>query len=172
MVPTLTSRSSKETSEWRGAPPTVSALSCLVLMILNGLLKIRVTERQQRALLQIKSKKAEPQSTKGNRQYQVEPRRHRALSEFRPGHPEKIHETHEYQPHGDFGNNLGSAFQVLREQQEKGNKEVEDDDDHGDHAPSAIQPRAIEANLFGLVAGPDDEQLGEIEIGPKHHKCE
>src|SRR5689334_856708 len=139
MVPTLMSCSSKETSAWRGVPSAWRLLwLCSALMVLNGLRQIRVPEWQQGALLQIKSKETEPQSTESDGQYQIEPTGHRARSEFRPRHPEKIHEPHEDQPQGYLGKNLSPALQVLRKQQEKGNKEVEDDHDDGDDAPFAI----------------------------------
>src|SRR5262249_37307951 len=131
-----------------------------------------IAERQQWALLQVEREEAKPQPVQGDGQYQVELGGHRARSEFRPCHLEKIHEPYEDQLHGNLRDNLSSAFQVLREQQEKSNKKVEDDHDQGDNAPFAIQPRAIEADLFGLVARPDDQQLGEIEIGLKHDKRE
>src|SRR5260370_13825936 len=49
---------------------------------------------------------------------------------------------------------------------------MEDQDDHRDDAPAAVEPRAIEADFFRLIAGPDDQELREIEIRPKHHESE
>jgi hypothetical protein len=40
-------------------------------MVLNGLRKIRISERQQRALLQVEGKEAEPQSAEGEGQNNV-----------------------------------------------------------------------------------------------------
>src|SRR6266566_3347467 len=171
MVPGLMSRSSKETSEWRGAPSAWRPLLCCsVLMVPDGLCKIRVAERQQRTLLQIERKEAEPQSTEGDGQDEIEPGGHGARGEFRPGHPEKVDQPHKNQPRGDFRKNCGVALQVLREKQEKGDKKVKHNHDHGDDAPLAVEARTVKADFLRLVARPDDQQLRKIEVGPKHHK--
>src|SRR5256885_15675291 len=67
---------------------------------------------------------------------------------------------------------LHDALPILRQQQKKWNKKVEEQNDHSHDAPFAIQPRAIEADLLRLVAGPDDQELRKIEIGPKHDESE
>src|SRR5215831_13584388 len=158
MVLTLMSRSSKETSEWRGSPSAWwPLLWCSVLMVLNGLRKIRVAKRQQRTLLQVKSEKAEPQSAQGDRQYQIKPCWYGARSKFRPRHPEEVDKPHEDEPNSDFGKDLGPALHVLRKEQEKRNKKVKDDHDHCDDAPFPVEPRSKETDFFGLVAGPDDQ---------------
>src|SRR6266700_1288845 len=52
-------------------------------MMLNGLRKFRVAEREKRPLLQIKSKEAEPQTAEGDRQNNVQPGWDGARSKFR-----------------------------------------------------------------------------------------
>src|SRR5438445_6594991 len=84
----------------------------------------------------------------------------------------EIHERNEDVPDGNSSKNSGVEHQVVREQEEKENKKVEDNHDHGDHAPFAVEPRAVKADIFRLVAGPDDQQLRKIEIGQQHHKRE
>ena len=123
-------------------------------------------------MLQVESEEAEPQPAEGDGNYQIEPSGHGARGELRPRHPEKINQAHEDEPQGDFRKDFGVALQVLGEEQEKRNKKMEDHDKHGDDAPFPVEPRAIEGNLLGLVAGPDDQQLREIKIGPKHDKGE
>src|SRR5216684_8425596 len=143
MVPTLMSRSSNETSVWRGSWPV---LWDSVLMMLDGLRQFRIAQREKRALLQIESKKAEPQSAEAEGQDNIQPGWHGARSEFRTSHPEKIHQTHEDEPHGDLREHFGAALHILREQQEEGNEEMEHQNDYRDEAPAAVQPRAIEAD--------------------------
>src|SRR5712692_6336650 len=141
-------------------------------MMLNGLRKIRVAQRQQRALLQVESKEAEPQSAERDGQNNIQPRGHSAGSEFRTRHPEEIDETHEDEPDGDFRKHFCVALHILREEQEKRHEEMEHQHDHRDDAPAAVQPRAIEADFFRLVTRPDDQELREIEIRPEHHESE
>src|ERR1700719_3314351 len=169
MVLALMSRSSNETSVWRGSWP-VSWDS--VLMVLDGLRKIRIAEGEKRLLLQIESEKAEPQRPERDGQNNVQPGRHGTRSEFRARHPEQIHETHEDESHSALREHSLIALHILRKEQEKRHEEMEHQHDHRHDAPTAVQPRAIEADLFRLVPGPDDQQLGEIEIGPEHHESE
>src|SRR5882762_4855944 len=169
MVPALMSRSSNETSVWRGSWPV---LWDSVLMVLNGLRKFWVAEGEKRHLLQIESEKAEPQSAEREGQNNVQPGRHGARSKFRPGHPVQIHQTHEDEPHGDLREHFRVALHILRKEQEKRHEEMEHQHDYRDDAPAAVQPRAIEADFFRLVPRPDDQQLREIEIRPEHHKSE
>src|SRR5260370_1278830 len=119
MVPDLMSRSSNETSVWRGSWPV---LWDSVLMVLNGLRQFRVTEGEKRHLLQIESEKAEPQSAEGEGQNNVQPGRHGPRSEFRPCHPEEIHKAHEDEPHGDLREDFRVALHILREAQEQSHK--------------------------------------------------
>src|SRR5260370_35221667 len=121
MVPALMSRSSNETSVWRGCWPV---LWDSVLMVLNGLRKFRVAEREKRHLLQIESKKAKPQSAEGEGQNNVQPSRHGPRSEFRPRHPEKVHEKHEEEPHGDLREDFRVALQILRKEQQKSHERM------------------------------------------------
>src|SRR6266852_511053 len=169
MVFALTSRSSNETSGWRGTWP-VSWDS--VLMMLNSLRKFWVAQGKERQLLEIKGEVAQPQSTKGDGQNNVKPRWHSEGSKLRTRHPEEIHEAHENQPYGDLGEHLCVALHVFREKQEKGNEKVKDQDDHRNDAPAAVQARAIKADLFGQVPRPDDQKLREIEVRPEHDKSE
>src|SRR6266852_6674442 len=141
-------------------------------MVLQGLLKIWIANRKKRVLPQIESKKAQPQSAERERQDDVQPGWQGARGEFRPRHPEKIHKAHENQPQRDFREHSRVALYILRKEQEKGNEEMKNKDEHGNEAPAAIQPRAIEADLLREIAGPDDQQLREIKVSPKHHESE
>src|SRR6266850_1655211 len=83
-------------------------------MVLQGLLKIWVANRKKRVLPQIESKKSQPQSAECEREDNVQPGWQGARGEFRPRHPEKIHEAHENQPQGNFREHSRVAFHVLR----------------------------------------------------------
>src|SRR5216684_4044719 len=113
-------------------------------MVLQGLLKIGVANRKKRVLPQIESKKAQPQSAERERQDDVQPGWQSARGEFH----------------------------VLRKKQEKGNEEMKNQHEHGNDAPAAIQPRAIEADLLREIAGPNDQQLREIKVSPEHHESQ
>src|ERR1700741_426437 len=137
-------------------------------MMRNGLRKIGIAQRQQWALLQVHGEKAEPQTDEGDGNNEVEPGGKRTRSKFRPGHPIEIHQAHEEHPTGNLGNQTGSALDLARQQNEERQAKAEDQNNHRHYAPAAIEPRAVERNFFRLVAGPDDEQLGEVKIGPEH----
>src|SRR5216683_173023 len=169
MVPVLMSRSSNETSVWRGSWPV---LWDSVLMMLDGLRQFWVAQREKRALLQVKCKEAEPQSAESEGQSNVQPGGHGARSELRARHPIQIHKAHEDEPHGDLGEHSGVALHVLRKEQKKRHEEMEHQNDHGDDAPAAVQSCAIKADFLRLIAGPDDQELREIEIRPEHHESE
>src|SRR5260370_8199227 len=156
MACALTSRSSNETAGLRGPWP-VSWDSAL--MMLNSLRKFWVAQGKERQLLEIKGEVAQPQSTKGDGQNNVKPRRHSAGSKLRTRHPEEIHEAHENQPYGNLGEHLCVALHVLREKQEKRNEKVKDHDDHGNDAPATVHPRALKANFSGQLPQPPPPKL-------------
>src|SRR5258708_29874962 len=116
MVPALMSRSSNETSVWRGSWPV---LWDSVLMMLDSLRQFRVAQREKRALLQVKCKEAEPQSAEGEGQNNVQPGGHGARSKFRARHPIQIHKAHEDEPHSDLRKHFGVALYILRKEQEE-----------------------------------------------------
>src|SRR5271157_4358650 len=169
----LTSRVSKETSSCCGLPGSPWMFFWgSVLMMCNGLRKFRISQGEQRLLLKIEGEKTNPQSDQGDGNHDVQPGGQRAGSKFRPRHPVQIHQAHENHPDGDLGDQARAAFDVARQEHEKRQREAEKQDNYRDHAPAAIQTRAVKGNLFGLVAGPDDQQLRKIEIGPKHVESE
>src|ERR1700676_4700388 len=141
-------------------------------MMREGLRKIGVAKGEKRKLLQMPGKKEKPQAACGQRCGKIPHTGPGAGRKYRPGHPEEIDETHEDEPERDPRKKPGIALQVAREEQKERNEEVKNHDDHGDYAPFAIEPRAVEGDLFRLVARPDDEELGEVEISPEHHKGE
>src|SRR6266705_3883023 len=169
MVFALTSRSSNETSGLRG---TWSVSLDSPLMMLDSLRKFWVAQGKERQLLEIEGEVAQPQSTEGDGQNNIKPRRQSERSKLRTRHPEEIHEAHENQPYGDLGEHLCVALHFFREKQEKGNEKMKDQDDHRNDAPATVQARAIKADFFGQVPRPDDQKMREIEIRPEHDKSE
>src|SRR6266436_3833991 len=103
-------------------------------MVLQGLLKIRVANGKKRVLPQIESKKAQPQSAERERQNDVQPGWQGARGEFRARHPEKIHKAHKNQPQRDFREHSRVALYILRQEQGKGNEEMENKHEHGNEA--------------------------------------
>src|SRR6266481_8139414 len=103
-------------------------------MVLQGLLKIWVANGKKRVLPQIESKKAQPQSSKCEREHDVQPGWQGARREFRPRHPEKIHEAHENQPQRDFREHSRISLHILRKKQEKRNEEMKNQHEHRNDA--------------------------------------
>src|SRR5271154_7116797 len=125
-------------------------------MIGNGLRKFGVAQGEQRHFLELPTEEEEPQAAEGEGRGKIEPAGEGASGEFWAGHPEEIDEAHENHPEGDLGEQASAALEVARQQQEKRDKEMEDENDDRHGAPAAVETRAIEGDFFGLVAGPDD----------------
>src|SRR5205823_14787489 len=71
-------------------------------------------------------------------------------------------------PAGNDGNQSAIAFDVMRKQNQEWKEEVQHKNADRHDPPSALQALMIEGDLFRQVSGPDDEQLREGEIRPKH----
>src|SRR6266436_7215142 len=171
MVRALTSRLSNATLSFSGMAPALGAELCdLVLMMLDSLRKFWVAQGEKRELLQLPGEDEEPQASKCQHRRQIPQVRPRVGRKFRAGHPEKVDEAHENEPESDPGQEFRVAFEVAREQQEEGHEEVKNEHEDGDNAPLAVQTRVVEGDLLRLIAGPNDEQLGEAEISPEHHE--
>jgi len=72
----------------------------------------------------------------------------------------------------DLRSTLALRFTSCERSRKKRHEEMEHQNDHGDDAPAAVQSRAVKIKLifFGLIAGPDDQELREVEIRPEHHE--
>src|SRR5882762_1086198 len=139
-------------------------------MDFNGLREFWIAYRKHRELFQLPGEEKEPQTTKGQRRSKIPDGRQSRRGEFRARVPEKIDQTHENQPDGYAAQECGVALQVTRKEQEERDEKVKDNNDYRDYAPLAMQARVIESDLLWLVAGPDDQQLRKLEVGPKHHE--
>src|SRR5581483_92925 len=144
---------------WRGRSPNGRAAECeSVLMTCKNLPEFRVAERKQRLALQVPGEKAKPNADQRDGDDKVEPNQ-APVRQVRPREPEEVNQAHEDQPAGELG--------AAGEQQKKRHKKMEDDNDKGKRAPAAGQAGAIKGNLLRQIAGPDDQQLGQIEVRPE-----
>src|SRR5262249_40260842 len=80
-------------------------------------------------------------------------------AEVRARHPEKIDAAHEDHPDSDLREQPAITLHVARKKNEEGQKEMANQNDDGDAAPITVKARTVEGDLFGKIAGPDDEQL-------------
>src|SRR6202011_694586 len=97
---------------------------------------------------------------------QVPQARYCPRSEFRTRQPVNIDEAHEDQPERHLRKRRRIALQIARKQKKKRNEKVKDQKNDRDISPFAVQTRSVKADLLGGVAGPDDQQLRETEVGP------
>src|SRR5580698_9368565 len=86
--------------------------------------------------------------------------------------PEEIEGLGEDHPLADAREALLVALDVAREQHGERNEPVEDEVESDDDAPVAADAIEVPGNLFGQVAGPDDEELREAEIDVEHDEGE
>src|ERR1700722_19907654 len=141
-------------------------------MGIQHLLQLRLAERKKRHLLQLPSEDEEPQTYQPQRGSQIPQAGYRTGSEFRTRQPVDVDEAHEDQPQRHFWQQRRVALQVAREQKEKRNEKVKDQNNDRNIAPLAVEARAVKTDLFGRIAGPDNQELREAEVRPQHHEGE
>src|SRR5580704_736745 len=141
-------------------------------MNFNSLFKFGIAQRKKRLGLQISGKDGEPDSGQRENRSNIHQTGNGVRGELWARQPKEIDEAHEDEPHRDFGKQLGAALDVAREKKKERHEKMEDQDDNGDDAPASIKPRTIEANLFGQIAGPNNQKLRETEISPEHDESE
>src|SRR5262249_53463833 len=94
-----------------------------------------------------------------------------SVAELGARQPEQIDKAHKNHPYRNYRHPARVFLDVLPQQDEKGNKEVEDKNNDGDDSPLSIQARIKKGNFFRLVTRPNDQQLREAEVSPQHDKC-
>src|SRR5271155_260147 len=141
-------------------------------MNFNGLFQFWIAQREKRLGLQISCKNGKPDSGQRQNRGNVHQTRNGTGGKLRAREPKKIHETHEDQPHRDFGKQLGTALDVARKKKKERHEKMEDQDEHRDDAPASVKPGAIETDFLGQVARPDDQELRKSEISPEHDESE
>src|SRR6266849_3971156 len=117
---TPTSRASKETSLWTGSrPEPCPALGESVLMVFDGLLQVRIAERQQRPLAQLARVPRQPDPAQAQRRGNVQVMHVQSVrQEFRAADPVQIDVAHQNDQTGELRQKLCAALQVARKQQE------------------------------------------------------
>ncbi len=93
-------------------------------------------------------------------------------AETRRDQPVEIHQPHHQNEHRDRCQQFEIAFQIAREQEREGQREVADHQQQPDKLPAVIQAREIPGNFFRQIARPDDQELGERKVRPHHHQGE
>src|ERR1700742_3870846 len=130
-----------------------------------------IVKRQQRPLAEGKEEGAQPQPTHRDRRYHIpdaEVEVSALMGEIRNYVPVNIDDPHAHQEHCNADQATAGAFALSRQQQAKRQREVEEDDDKSDNSPSSMDAVQEPANLFGQVAGPDNEPLREGEVSEQH----
>ena len=89
---------------------------------------------------------------------------------LRNDHPVDVHDMHEENPETDADHHAGLLFAVLGQQGEERGDEVTDDDEDGHIAPAFRVTGQVKAGLFRDVRVPDEEILGEGDVGPEHRE--
>src|SRR5580658_1593917 len=141
-------------------------------MNFDSLFQLGITQRQKRLGFQISGKDGEPDSRESEDRRDVHQTGHGVGGELRTGEPKEIDEAHENEPDGDFRQQLRAALEVAGQERKEWHKKMEDQDEDRDKAPASVKARAIEADFFGQVAGPDNQKLRKAEVGPEHDKSE
>src|SRR5580658_2575084 len=63
---------------------------------------------------------------------------------------------------------MHATLDVALEQQQEGQRKMEHDQDHRELPPTAEGARDVPGYFVLDIAGPDDQELGEREVGPEH----
>src|ERR1035441_9110950 len=137
----------------------------------QDLLQVRLIGRQQRALLQLVKEVSQPDADEAHGRGEIHPAQAEGFfSEIGSDQPVQVDQAHAEDEDGDGSEQFKIAFQVAREKQAEGQREMADDQRQRHVLPAVVEARDVPGNFFGQVAGPDDEELGEGKIGPHHHQ--
>src|SRR5271166_3278234 len=128
--------------------------------------RLRRVDGQQRTRSQVAEEVSHPEAANAGNDREVHPAHMKRGTQCRFNMPKDIDHTHQYDPGGDPNQSVRLALQLAREQQRERHRELEYREEQAHLSPSNIHAAHIPGNLFGQVAGPDDEPLREIEIRP------
>ena len=96
----------------------------------------------------------------------------KVLGEIGLDDPEQIDLAHQHEPDCQPDQLADVALEGPRQQNAEWDGEVEDDEEQADLAPSDVEALSVEGDFVGQVAGPDDQPLREVEVGPDHDEGE
>ena len=83
------------------------------------------------------------------------------------GHqPEDVDVPHDGEDERDDRDAPGAPLEAMRQQQDERQGEVEEHDGERDPLPAAARAGEVPGNLLRQVAGPDDDELGQVEVRP------
>src|ERR1039458_3250379 len=134
--------------------------------------RLRRVDGQQRTRSQVVEEVGHPKTADAGDDREMQPADVERGMRSRFDVPKNIDDAHDHEPGSKPYQRARLALQPLREQERERHGEVEHDEEQAGHFPSAIHPAHIPRNLFGQVAGPDDEPLREIEVSPHHHESQ
>src|ERR1700683_658170 len=138
----------------------------------DGLRQVRIAHRQQGPLFELEQKHGQPQSADPQGGEKIHPVDAENAPIVWRDQPEQIYKTHDDNESGDAYERAGPAFQAAREQNHKGQREMEDNEQKPDPLPSAPEALHVPRNLVHQIAGPDNQELREREVGPQHREGE
>src|SRR5947209_2975052 len=84
--------------------------------------------------------------------------------------PEDIDETHHEDSQSHFSELGRTPLDVTRQQQQKGNKEVQNHQSDSYPFPATIEPAQVPRIFIRQISGPDNQELRESDVGPKDNK--
>src|ERR1035441_6195223 len=143
---------------------------CLFSSMLQSLLQVRRVWRHQRALLQLREEVCQPEAHQADRNGEIQGAEAEALpAEARHDQPVEIDETHQQNENGDRGQQFEIAFQIAREQQREGQREMADHQQEPDELPAVIEAGQVPRKFFPQISRPDDHGLGKTKKRPHPH---
>src|SRR5450759_4736600 len=153
--------------------PAWGVSGCLVSSMFQNLLQVWGILRHQRALLQLREEVRQPEADQADGDGEIQEAEAEALrAEAGRDQPVEIDEAHRQNEQRDRSQQFEIAFQIAREQEREGQREMADHQQQSDELPAVIEAGQIPRDLFGQVARPDDEELGERKVRPHHDQGE
>src|ERR1035438_2573414 len=134
--------------------------------------RLRRVDGQQRTRSQVVEEVGHPKTTDTGDDRKMHPTYVKRRTRRRLNMPKNIDDAHEYEPGSEPDQRARLALQLARQQERERHGEVEHHEKQADLSPSAIHAADVPRNLFGQVAGPDDEPLREIKVSPDHDEGE
>jgi hypothetical protein len=125
------------------------------LLIESGIMK-----GQERLTLQLPDEHRDPNATDADGRNCIQPMDCKSMVLERRHHkPEQINQSHHQNPNRNKRKIVYDAFGLPREQQEKRNKKMSDEEQHRYRLPPGAHAPNVPETVFNLIPGPNDEVL-------------
>src|SRR5207249_9153659 len=113
----------------------------------------------------------DPQPAHPDRRDEIHPTHDQTVG-MEGGHDQPVHvqDVHDEQQSSKSGERRDMLLHRSEEQEEKGQKEVKQGDRRDDDLPRSGDPMQIPIELVREIAGINDEQLAEGDVGPEQNK--